>query len=146
MCWLHKGKWCLYALVKYTIIGSFNGLLSVWCQTIIWTNADFSCQLDHETHIYMKFYLKFIERNLFENVIYKSQPLLQCVKWLSSTLSYKILIWICMLCGIRHVGLHNDIYSSSTHCQPEPNILISITYLEPELNCVWPSYDMKRKK
>ena len=36
---LIKVEWWLYASVHMAIIGSDNGLLPVWHQAIIWTNA-----------------------------------------------------------------------------------------------------------
>ena len=38
--WLIEAEWCIYVSVKWTIIGSDNGLSPVQWQTIIWTNAD----------------------------------------------------------------------------------------------------------
>ena len=36
---LTEAEWRIYESVKYTIIGSNNGLLPGWLQAIIWTNA-----------------------------------------------------------------------------------------------------------
>ena len=33
-------EWCRYAPVNKAIFGSAKGLLPIWCQAIIWTNAE----------------------------------------------------------------------------------------------------------
>ena len=50
-----KAEWCIYTSVNWAIIDSDKGLVSVWRQAIIWTNAG----LLSTEHILVKFKSKY---------------------------------------------------------------------------------------
>ena len=71
-----EAGWCMYASVNWVIIGSDNGLLPVWCQAIIWINADNSSIRPEGTYfneVLFEIQKFLIQENAFESVIWRPQ-------------------------------------------------------------------------
>ena len=100
----HPSATCMS--VKQVSLASGNGLLPVWCQAIIWSNADilsirpsginFKWRLNRNTKL-------FINENLFENVVCKMVAILSRVRWVNSYWSIDTMvafIWVKNACWV----------------------------------------------
>ena len=77
--WLLSPEWCIYASIKWTSIGSGNGLVPNGAQAITWTNVDVLPIGPIGTHcseIWIEIVIFFIHKNWYGNVVWKMSAIL----------------------------------------------------------------------